>query len=458
MFRSPHHHAVVIGASMGGLAAARALATHFEQVTVLDRDAIPDTYEPRKGVPQGRHAHALLGGGAQAIEQLFPRISDEMIVDGACLLDFNDGRWFQAGGYRARSNFGRNVISASRPFIEGHLRRRVRDLPNVAIRTGVAVDGLSRVRDRVRGVQVTDGDGPQTLMADLVVDASGRASRASHWLQEMGYAAPPVVEVRCDVRYGTVLLRRTPVDIDAAFAVIIESPPEGKRAGFLIPIEGDRWIATITGCFGAEAPTDLESFARLARELPSRELYDVFRDAEVLGDVMTHRLPSSRRLRYEKVKNAPAGFLALGDSICSFNPVYGQGMSSATMQAVALQESLDEIGNTDRLPYAFYKKAAKVIDNPWQIAASSDLAYPESTDPKPLGTAFVNRYMGRVLLAAQVSDEVNSAMLLVQNLVASPNTLMHPAMVRKVLRAAKQAEARRRNPPAPALPHIGVMH
>ena len=420
----------------------RALAGHFDRVTVVDRDAIPDVAEPRKGVPQSRHAHALLGGGAQAIETLFPGILGEMVADGAQVVDFNEGRWHQAGGYRARSNLDRKVVGGSRPFIESHLRRRVRDLPNVLIETEVTVDGLAHGAGEVRGIRVRDANGPRTLMADLVVDCSGRSSRAPQWLLEVGYAAPELVEVGCDVRYGTVVLRRTPADLDATFAIAIESPPHGKRAGFLIPIEGDRWIATIAACFGASAPVDLETFGTLAATLPSPEMYEVFRDAEVIGDVKTHRFASSRRYRYERTKDAPAGFLALGDSICSFNPIYGQGMSSATMQAVALGESLSEVANDARLPRTFYKLAAKVIDIPWQIAAGSDLAYPESDAPKPIGAPLLNRYMKRVLLAAQVSSDVNTALLLVQNLTAAPSTLMRPAMVRKVLRAAREAEVR----------------
>ncbi len=442
MSRSRQHHAVVIGASMGGLAAARALAGHFDRVTVVDRDVIPEIAEPRKGVPQSRHAHALLGGGAQAIETLFPGILEEMVAAGAPLLDFNDGRWHQAGGYRAPSNMDRKVVGGSRPFIESHLRRRVRDLPNVLIETEVTVDGFAHEAGEVRGIRVHGADGPRTLMADLVVDCSGRASRAPQWLQELGYAAPEVAEVRCDVRYGTVVLRRTPTDLDAAFAIAIESPPYGKRSGFLLPIEGDRWIATIAACFGASAPVDLESFGTLAATLPSPELYDVFRNAEVIGDVMTHRLASSRRYRYERTKDAPTGFLALGDSICSFNPIYGQGMSSAVMQAVALDGSLATVGNSAQLAPTFYKRAAKVIDIPWQIAAGSDLAYPEAEGPRPLATPLLNRYMKRALLAAQVSPDVNTALLLVQNLMAAPSTLMRPAMVRKVLRGAREAEVR----------------
>jgi 2-polyprenyl-6-methoxyphenol hydroxylase-like FAD-dependent oxidoreductase len=440
--RKSQHHAVVIGASMGGLAAARVLAERFEAVTVLDRDRIPAGPDPRKGVPQGRQAHALLAGGARAIADLYPGVLEELVENGAGSIDFNDGHWYQAGGYRAPSLLERKVISASRPFIEHHLRRRTAALANVQIATGVTVESLVHEAGRVRGVRILADDGVGTLDADLVVDCSGRASRAPQWLTEIGYAAPKSVEVRCDVRYGTMMMRRSPGDLDATFAVIIEAPPHGKRAAFLLPIEDNRWIVTIAASFGTSAPVDEDSFRAIAATLPAPEIHDVLSRAEPLGPVATHRLASSRRYRYEKVSSAPAGFLALGDSICSFNPIYGQGMSSAVLQAVELGAAVDEHGNDARLPRAFYKRAAKVIANPWKIAVGADFAFPECTGPKPPGTDLVNRYMQRVLLAAQVSPEVNTAMILVQNLLASPATLMRPSMMRIVRRAAREAERR----------------
>jgi 2-polyprenyl-6-methoxyphenol hydroxylase-like FAD-dependent oxidoreductase len=449
---TPHdqyrRHAVVIGASMGGLAAARVLSDTFEDVTVLERDRLPPDGDPgtapRRGVPQGRHAHALLGGGALAIARLFPGIMDELIQQGAVPLDFNDGRWFQAGGYRTHSEFRRSVVSASRPFIEQAIRRRVSQRTNVAIVSGVTAEGLVHDGGRVRGVQCTDVEEGTagTIGADLVLDCSGRASRASAWLEAIGYPVPEVVDVRCDERYGSVIVPRTPGDLDGTFAVIIDSPPAGKRSGFVLPIEHDRWILSIGASFGATAPTDEESFRAIAGALPAPEMHELLRRIPRLGPVVTHRLSTSRRRRYEKVTRAPAGFLALGDAICSFNPIYGQGMSSAVLQAVELDTCLREHDNDRRLVRAFYRRAAKVIANPWQIAVGADFAHPECRGPKPPGTDLVNRYMHRVLLAAQVSPEVNTAMLRVQNLQAPPLSLMRPSLVPKVFVAARQARAR----------------
>ena len=322
---------------------------------------------------------------------------EDLVGRGAALIEFNKGRWFQAGGYRASCLIERKVISASRPFIEQVVRERVEALPNVRIEQGVAVETLLGGEGRVTGAQVFDGSISYAIEADLVVDCTGRASRGGLWMEELGYAAPQVVDVECQMRYATVILPRRPGDLGVDFSITIESPPHGKRAAFVMPIEGDRWIATIAAGYGAAAPTDEEGFRAAAATLPAPELDTLLRGMGDLGPVATHRLVSSKRRRYEKLKDVPAGFLALGDSVCSFNPIYGQGMSSAVLQAVALGECLTAYGNGGELVKAFYRRAAKVIATPWQIAVGADFAYPESMGPKPVGTDLVNRYLERVL-------------------------------------------------------------
>jgi 2-polyprenyl-6-methoxyphenol hydroxylase-like FAD-dependent oxidoreductase len=435
-------HAIIVGGSIAGLAAARVLSDHFERVTILERDELPADAGPRRGVPQGRHAHALLAGGARAIAEMFPGIMEELVGRGAAVIEFNQGRWYQAGGYRASCLIERKVVSASRPFIEQAVRERVEALPNVGFERGVAVERLLGYGGRVTGVQAFDGSVSSAIDADLVVDCTGRASRGTLWMEELGYAAPTVAEVECQMRYATVVLPRRSDDLDADFAVIIESPPSGKRAAFVMPIEGDRWIATIASGYGAEPPTDETSFRAAAAALPAPGLDLVLRTMGDLGPVATHRLQSSKRRRYERLRDVPAGFLALGDAICSFNPIYGQGMSSAVLQAVELGACLASYGNGSELVKAFYQRAAKVIATPWQIAVGADFAYPETMGPKPVGTDLVNRYLERVLTAAQVSPEVNTRMIMVQNLLASPSTLLRPSVVRSVRKANREARRR----------------
>jgi 2-polyprenyl-6-methoxyphenol hydroxylase-like FAD-dependent oxidoreductase len=435
--------AIVLGASLAGLATARMLADTFADVVVVDRDTLPGDVGPRKGVPQGRHAHALLSAGANVIIERFPGVLDEIVEAGASTGDqLADGRWWQFGGYRSRRGDHLPGWLFSRPLLETKIRARVEALSNVELRPQTRVTGLLAAGDRVRGVATKNGTESE-LSSELVVDCTGRGSQAARWLERLGYPQPKVSQVHIDMGYTTRLYRRSPGDLPGAlYAITVSTPPTGKRIGVLFPVEGDRWMATMCGFHGDHAPTDQAGFLAWAEGLPAADIADVIRDAEPIGDAVTHRLPSNQRRHFEKLRRHPRGFVALGDAICSFNPIYGQGMTSALLQSQALAEALAE-HDTDGPEFvpAFYRKAAKVVGGPWQIAAGADFMMPETTGPKPPGTDLVNRYLKRVFVAAQVDPEVASAVARVQNLLAPPPSLMKPAVMLRVARAARRAGA-----------------
>jgi 2-polyprenyl-6-methoxyphenol hydroxylase-like FAD-dependent oxidoreductase len=435
--RARSGHAVVIGGSMAGLVTARVLADRFEVVTIVERDELPGGPQTRKGVPQGRHAHGLLAAGEQVLAELFPGIVDELVDGGAVRLDFAPGaRWFQAGGYRTTTtNQQLYATFFSRPFLEDVVRRRVLALDNVTLRPG-SVATLATRHGAVAGVALADGT---ELASDLVVDASGRGSQATRWMEALGYDAPPVSHVKIDMGYATRLLRRTPDHPQHTAIVTISAPADGERLGVMFPIEGDRWILTLCGFHGDHSPTDDDGFLAFAESLPTPDIADVLRTAEPLTPVMTHRLPSSQWRHFERCKRVPAGFLALGDSICSFNPIYGQGMSSAALQAATLGKVIDKVGaQSPRLPKAFYAKAKKVISVPWQIAAGADFTMPETTGPKPPLCNLINRYLANAFVAAQHDAVVNDQIARVQNLLALPPSLLTPRMQLRVRRFAKR--------------------
>jgi 2-polyprenyl-6-methoxyphenol hydroxylase-like FAD-dependent oxidoreductase len=428
---------------MAGLLAARVLAERVDDVTVLDRDALPDAPVARKGVPQGRHAHALLAAGERVLSALFPGIVDDLVADGAVLGDqMADARWWQLDGYRTRDGRGVAAISCSRPLLEGHVRRRVTALPNVRVIGETRVKSLLHSKHRVGGVVVDDSCVTRELAADFVIDCSGRGSHVGPWLEQLGYSAPDVSRVQIDMSYSTQLLRRTAHDLpDALIAVCLTTPPAGKRMAYLIPIEGDRWICTLAALHGDRTPSDQAGFAAFVESLPAGDIGDVVRRAEPVTDVMTHRMPFSQRRHMERLDRVPAGFVTMGDSVCSFDPIYGQGMTSAALQADALARCLDRHDPASpRFPKAFYRAAAKVVKAPWQIAAGGDFAFPETTGPKPPGTDLVNRYLARVFRAAQRDPVVARAVVDVQNLLASPQSLLRPAMVLRALRVAREVD------------------
>lgn len=429
--------AIVIGAGIAGLVTARVLADHVDQVTILERDRLPGAPAVRRGVPQGRHAHLLLAAGQRLLDGWFPGMSGELRAEGAIPLDAGDIVWHQAGGYRARSGLGFLSLSMSRPLLEEAIRRRLlRQRPNVSVADETAVDRLILEDGRVTGVLV---DGAEHR-ADLVVACSGRNTRFLDQLATAGFPVPEVSAVGIDLDCGTLTVRRRPDDLDGTLAIVVEDPDRGHRIGMLVPAEGDRWIVTLGSFHGDVPTTEADAYEDFARSLPSPVIADILARAEALSPVLTHRMPTSQRRHVERLDRTPPGFLVLGDAICSLNPVYVQGMTAAALQARSLDRAVARHGPASpALARAFYRRAAKVIDAPWKIAAWIDFGDPRTTGSRPAGTGVVNRYLDKLFLACNASVPVADQTLRVQNLLARPESLLTPAMALRVLLAARSA-------------------
>lgn len=430
--------AIVIGAGIAGLVTARVLSDHVDRVRILERDRLPRQAVARPSVPQGRHAHVLLAAGQRLLDGWFPGLADELMAAGAVALDAGELVWHQGGGYRVPSALGFSALSMSRPLLEGTIRGLLsRQRPNVSVADETAVDGLLLEDGRVVGVRV-DGAAHR---ADLVIACTGRHTRFLDQLAETGYPAPPVSEIHIDVACGTCVVPRRQVDPTGALAAVVNDPTR-HRIGLIVPVEGDRWIITLASFHDDGPPTEPAAFEDFARSLPSPLIADVLAKAPARTPVMTHRMPTSQRRHVERLEHTPAGFLVLGDAICSINPVHAQGMSSAALQARALDQAIARHGPTSpRLPRAFYRRAARVVDVPWRIAAWADFADPRTSGPRPAGTDLVNRYLDRVFLACHTSVPVARQTMRVRNLLARPETLMTPAMILRVLLAARRSPA-----------------
>jgi 2-polyprenyl-6-methoxyphenol hydroxylase-like FAD-dependent oxidoreductase len=433
--------AVVVGASMAGLLAARALADHFEQVTLLERDVFPAPGENRKGVPQGKHIHVLLERGQQIMEGYLPGLTDELSQLGAIrVADVSlEVRWFHSGGYHRPGASGIGGVGVSRPTLEAAVRARVLALPNVQAREGCNVEGLLTAagEDRVVGVRLVDrqaGGVEETLAADLVVDAGGRGSRGPAWLEEAGYERPAEEEVRIGVGYTTRFYRRQPEQLPGLNGIAILATPPARRGGVLLAQDGDRWVLTLGGYLGDHAPPDEEGFLAFARSLPAPEIYDdVVKDAEPLGEAAVYKFRSSLRRHYEKLARFPEGYLVLGDALCSFNPLYGQGMTVAALEAAALGDCL--AGGRDRLAERFFDRAGKIVDASWSAAVGNDLCYPEVEGPRTPMVRFLNWYLAKVHVAAHDDARVSIAFLRVINMVSPAPTILHPRIVWRVIKA-----------------------
>lgn len=455
----PNKNAIVLGASMAGLLTARVLSEHFDHVTLLERDAVSSRPEARKGQPQTRHLHGLLASGLEIMTGYYPDLIQALADEGAMLNDFGASmNWYTYGGFRQRFTLGTRTAIMSRPLLEFLVRERTLARDNVTLLDECAVRGLHTNQDRTQvvGVEIDRrGEGvSETLAAALVVDCTGRGSRTPQWLAELGYPEPTVSEVKVNVGYATQLFKRDPADpLGQEWTLVTPEAPRETRFGGMFPLEGDRWIVSMGGWAGDHAPTDAAGFLEYARSLPSPDIYNTMVASEPLSDVYPYKFTSSLRRHYEKLDRFPTGYLVLGDAICSFNPTYGQGMSSAAMQVAALDKLLSEQKDEHgQLASTFFKRAAKIIDIPWQLAVGEDFRFPETSGPKPAGTDLLNRYVAMVHRATLVDPVVCQAFAKVMNLMAPPPSLMAPGIMIRVIRANRKLKRERQTTQSTLVP------
>jgi 2-polyprenyl-6-methoxyphenol hydroxylase-like FAD-dependent oxidoreductase len=438
MDRQIGERAVVLGASMAGLLAAKVLSDRYGQVTVIDRDELPEASVHRRGVPHGRHIHGLLARGQQALEELLPGLTADLVAHGVPAGDMQaDTRLFFSGHRLRRAPAGLVVLCASRPVLEGRVRARVRALPNVRLVDRCDVVGLATTPDRrrvtaARLLRRADGSAEEALGADLVVDATGRGARTPAWLEALGYPRPEREQVRVGLGYASRIYRLPPDALGGDLAVLHAATPGHPRAGALQALEGDRWMVTLAGILGDHPPTDPVGFLTFARSLRFPDIYQAVRDAEPLDDPVAFRFPASVRHRYEKLDRFPGGLLVMGDAVASFNPIYGQGMSVAALEALALRRHLEH-GTAPR-PRNWFRELARVVDVPWDIAAGGDLVFPGVQGRRTARVRLVNAYLARLHAAAAHDADLAGAFLRVAGLVAPPGSLLRPGVAARVLR------------------------
>ncbi|MCW5634168.1 MAG: monooxygenase [Rubrivivax sp.] len=449
--------AVVIGASMAGLLAARVLAERFDEVVLLERDELPEHAAPRKGTPHAVQPHALLARGQQVIETLLPGFTDALVARGALVGDIGQDAAFDASGQRlVRSPLGTTGLLASRLAIEAEIRRQVRALPNVRLHTGVDVLAPVHEAGRVTGVRWQPhgvADAAQTLAAALVVDCTGRGSRSPAWLREWGYEPPPEERVTIGLAYTNAYFRREGAERPPLAVVIGAATPAQPRPSVLIAQEPDaegraRWVVGVGGYAGDHVAPTREAMAERARATGQHEIAELAEHGELIGEVMRYGMPYSQRRHFERLARFPEGYLAMGDALASFNPIYGQGMTVAACEALALRAALRH--GTRGLARRFFKAAARVIDTPWQLAVGGDLALPMVPGPRPFPVKLINAYVGRVQRVAVHDAVVAGAFLRVVHLLARPESLFAPGIVWRVWRGGRPQAAHAAPQPATA--------
>jgi 2-polyprenyl-6-methoxyphenol hydroxylase-like FAD-dependent oxidoreductase len=382
--------AVVIGASIAGSAAAAALAGNFEQVIVLDRDILPDSPSRRKGVPHGHQYHVLTVGGRQAFEDLLPGFTKEAVELGVPYVDAGaDVQYGSKVGWFPRFDADLKVLMVSRQFLEWMIRRRVSALPSVKYAPRTRASGLVAVSGAVTGVRTVDEDGgpSEVIAADLVVDASGRSSRAPDWLEEIGYPRP--VETTVNARWGyTTTYFRPREGWDPGFAAIYLGPTVSgdglskTRGGAFWVQEAGQWVLTAQGCASDYPPGDEAGMRDYLHSIGSPYFEDLLTDLELIAPVEAWRNTSNRFRDYAGLADRPERFVVLGDATAAFNPIYGQGMAVAAFAGRTLRDEIARFSAqapTDGLEgfaESFQKSLTGVIKGAWEFSTGSDYNVP----------------------------------------------------------------------------------
>lgn len=432
-------HAIVIGGSLAGLLAARVLADYFEQVTIIERDRLPEQSETRQGVPQGNHVHLLMLKGANIFADLFPGFFADLEMDGALSLDpTNAFRWYHFGVWKQQFPGNLTMHSQSRPLLDYHVYRRVRALENVRIFDNCKVLGFQTTEDHstLTGVAVDSEAGKIWLQekgpAQLVVDTSGRGSQTKKWLEVLGFPTVEETRVKIDVGYATRIYRRpTDVTYDWEVLGLYPWPLDKKRIGYIFPIEGNRWIVTLSGYLGDHPPASEDGFLEFARNLSRPDIFSAIKMAEPLTPVAIHKFPEDRLRHYERLARMPQGLIVLGDAACSLNPIYGQGMTIAALGASALRDCLGRYfgqHNRDMKSFAsrFQKSFAQALQVPWLLTTSEDFRYPEVQGKRMSGLAMLQGYTYRVSRLTGNDPVATQTFYEVLNMLKSPASLFNP--------------------------------
>ncbi|MEU3408025.1 pyridine nucleotide-disulfide oxidoreductase [Streptomyces sp. NPDC006670] len=438
---SPPRHAVVIGASMAGLLTAAVLAEHA-RVTVVDADVLPEGPEPRRGLPQARHVHVMWSGGARAIEEILPGITDAWTAAGAIRRRLpTDVVTMTAHGWLPRYGEKQFTVSCSRDLLDSVVRARVTALPGVTVLQRSRVRGLEGTAARITGVRVdTPQEAGRLLPADLVVDAGGRGSRSRLWLEDLGAGVVPQAEVDSGLVYATRIFRAPEGAHALGFPIVnVQSDPRVPvpgRTATIVPIENGLWQATLSGTRGGQPTGDPDAFVPFAKDLRDPVVGRLLEGRTPLTDVAVTQGTANRRLYFERTA-LPDGFFAVGDSVATFNPLYGQGMSVAAKGLLAVRALLRSGG----LSRPGFGRAAQRALTPqvaaaWSLATSQDVLYPGATGVRPRpGRGLLDAYVNRLMAGATVEEPLTAAFFEVITMSSAPTAWFRPEVLWRVLRS-----------------------
>jgi 2-polyprenyl-6-methoxyphenol hydroxylase-like FAD-dependent oxidoreductase len=433
--------AVVIGAGIGGLAAAGALAEYFEQVVVLERDSLAPSVRPRSGTPQDRHPHGLHVGGLKALDEIFPGFERELAAAGAVPVRLARDLQYERPdvGALPRRDFGLSILCASRPLIEFVLRRRVEVLANVTLRSKCRVTGIAPATAdaAVRSIHLEVGpDRFEVLEGDLVVDASGRATPTLALLDALGRKQPAVTEVGVDISYATAVV---PIPADAPdwkLMLTLPNPPTLALNAVLLPAEDDRWMVTIVNRGASKRVETWDDFLDASRRLITPTLYNALRRAKSPEGIQHYAFPSSLWRHFEQLRQLPRAVLPMADAFCRFNPIYGQGMSAAAQQGRLLRNLAGHVAGMpdpiSALQARFMAQVATILQSPWSMSTSADLAFPATRGQRPERFEEGQQFETALFRAVVADPVVHRTFIEVLSLLKPLSRLQEPDMLQRI--------------------------
>jgi 2-polyprenyl-6-methoxyphenol hydroxylase-like FAD-dependent oxidoreductase len=431
--------AIVVGAGLGGLSAARVLSDYFDEVTILDRDELPEDASPRPGVPQGKHPHLLLGGGLKALENLFPGFGDELVRAGAEPIDPGFDVLHEVPGQDVypKMKLGWSTYSVSRPLIERTVRRQVERMENIKVRGGYRVASI--VNDSnvhaATGIECQMVDGRrQRLKSDLIVDASGNGALTVEFLKSIGRGLPEETIIVVDIRYASALFERSSIGNDYKVVSSLPSARGHTCGGLIIPAENDSNHVALSGRGKDIPPIDADEFLDYARQLPTSTVYNAIKNAKQLSEIVPFSFPASRWRHFAQVPDFPRGLLPMGDTICRFNPVYGQGMTVASQEANLLSDLLQTLNRDSLATLAptFLTKAECLIADPWAMSAIPDFIYPQTIGDRPADFEDRLNFQRAVNRLAVRDVKLCELLIEIRHLLKPVTPLQDPSIVKRV--------------------------
>jgi 2-polyprenyl-6-methoxyphenol hydroxylase-like FAD-dependent oxidoreductase len=432
-----NNKAIIIGGGISGKLVARVLSDFYKEVVILERDHEPVGPSPRKGAPQGEHLHALLHAGEYGLEELFPGITEDFYGSGAVKINSTlDLAWFHHGVWKLRYDGKYSTTLQTRPHLEWHIEQYINKIPNVVCQYNQVVQDFlfNEAKNRIIGVRLKD----KSLKADLVVDASGVSSLSSNWLDKRQIAVPSE-KVEINLSYISKQFQLSEKkDRDWKIKLVYPNPPHEQIGGTISKVEDNRYIVTLMGYHnainGKEVLKSDESFVELAKKLPKQDIYIEIEKATPISKTSIYRVPHIIWRRFDKLENLPSGLLLIGDTFCRIDPVFGQGMSIAVLETLALKKLLQKHHRElDKVPTAFHKKAGNIIGPIWNMVITEDFRYSATRGKKPFGLSIQQWYAKNIFLLSSQNQDVYDSFIKVMNLVRPITSLMKPSILKVVL-------------------------